>query len=432
MPEPVEPRTVALVCPTGWDAVQVPHLRSPWPQFEIRPFGPDAEHALADFDAESFIDDAVAALGASSVDGVASSSDYPGCLVAAFISQELGLPGPSPTSVLWCSHKYYSRLAQRDAVPEATPRFELVDPDEIQHAGLQLSFPVFVKPVKSWFSQHATQVESIDDLRRFVADPGVRAHLEVFVRPFNQLLQLHGGFALDGSYLIAEEVLSGDQVTFEGFVFRGRTFLVGIVDSIMYEGTISFERFEYPSHVDDATSERIRSVVERLMTHIGFDNGLFNVELFHDPSTGDVRIIEVNPRMCAQWADLMERVNGTNSYELLLSLAVGDEPPDAHPGGVDRMGASFVLRHFDDADVVDAPDDARLAAIRRRHPSSTVTTFYRRGDRLSADDFQSDGSSYRYAVINISGDETADLVHAFGEVRDELGFRLAEVGSPDV
>jgi hypothetical protein len=168
---------VVLICPTKWDEAQLPRLRAGHAlPYDIGTYGPDAEQAPGAFDADAFIAQAIDALRPTDVAGVTSSSDYPGCLVAAFIAAELGLPGPDPGSVLCCSHKYYARLAQRVAVPEATPRFALIDPDNVDEASLELAFPLFVKPVKSWFTQYARRIETFAELLEFVRSPAY-AHI---------------------------------------------------------------------------------------------------------------------------------------------------------------------------------------------------------------------------------------------------------------
>ncbi len=413
------------MCPTAWDAAQLPGL--PRLSVDVETYGDDVEHNPGAFDADRFIAEAVEHLSAIGVDGVTSSGDYPGCLVAAFIARELGLPGPAPESVLRCSHKYYARLAQQAAVPEATPRFELIDPDAFDQDSLTLSFPLFVKPVKSWFSQYARRVDTFDQLRRFVDSPRLRAHLATFVRPFDQLLARFSGFTYHGGYMLAEEVLSGHQVTLEGFVQRGVMRVVGIVDSLMYRDTLSFKRFNYPSALNPRVARRMAVIAERVIAHIGFDDGLFNIELFYDERTDGVHIVEINPRMCAQFADLMQSVNGTNTYEVLLAVAAGTEPPALRRHARFRVATSYVLRSFGDATVAASPDPAKILAIKERFPVTLFTTSYRSGQRLSEVDYESDGYSYRYAVVNVAGIDRATLERDLGAVRRRLGYRLAPV-----
>lgn len=83
-----------------------------------------------------------------------------------------------------------------------------------------------------------------------------------------------------------------------------------------------------------------------------------------------------------------------------------------------------MLRHFTDASVVAAPDSTRLRAIRDEFPVTLLSMPYRRGQRLSDIEFESDGYSYRYAVINIAGADRASLERDLSMARRRLGFRL--------
>lgn len=451
-----------LLCPNEWDADQLPRSRDRWANtYEVLPYGEGAEHAPATFDALAFVDDTVRRFRHQGLAGVTSSSDYPGCLVAAAVAQALELPGPTPEAVLRCSHKYYSRQRQAEAVPEATPAFALLDPDDL--AACPLPFPFFVKPVKSWFSQHARRIASPEELHQFVSDPAVRSHLTGFVAPFNQLLHRYTDFAHDGGYLLAEECLTGVQVTVEGYSHRGRVEIVGVVDSVMYPGTISFQRFDYPSHLPAEVQARMADIAARVIPHTGLDEALFNIEMFYDADRDRIAIIEINPRMCGQFADLYELVNGTNTYEILFALATGRTPPgwqggqatptpatarqsneretlatsagrheEAPETGVEPHGgrfgvaASFALREFGDRIVRHTPDAETVAAVQRDYPVTLVQTFYHEGQRLSDED-QSDGYSYRYGIINLAAPDHATLLTTFEEVKHRLGYVLEPV-----
>src|SRR5262249_4168542 len=140
-----------------------------------------------------------------------------------------------------------------------------------------------------------------------------------------------------------------------GFVHRGRMRLLAITDSVMFPGTFSFQRFEYPSRLAPEVQRRMEDVAARFVAGVGFDNGIFNMEMFYDPQRDAVSIIEVNPRMCSQFADLVEKVHGTNTYEVQLALALGQEPRFEPGRGEFTHAASFVLRTFRDGRVVQAP-----------------------------------------------------------------------------
>ena len=421
---------ILVVCPNSWDEAQLaaagPRLER---TYELLFHGEDAEDDPARFPLLSFVAEVVERYRGR-IDGVASSSDYPGCLVAAAVAQELGLPGPAPEALLRCSHKYYSRIAQREAVPEATPRFALIDPRRLDREAPGPAFPCFVKPVKSWFSVLAQPVGSFEELRAFAARPDVRAHLSAFVSPFNQFVARYSDLTVDGGFLLAEDLLRGDQVTVEGFVSGGEVVVTGIVDSVMFPGTISFQRFDCPSRLDQPVQERMSGIVRRVMRHIGLDDSLFNVELFHDPATGRIAIIEINPRMVGQFADLMEMVTGTNTYEVLLAVAAGARPAPRPGSGRFGVAASFPLRAFEDRRVLRVPGPARLAEVRRKHPVSVVKVYCRPGHWLS-EEGQSDGLTHRYGVVNMGGQRHESLLAEFAAVEGALGFSFDAPAAPE-
>jgi biotin carboxylase len=425
----VKKKRILIVCPNSWDEAQLGAARPGLEHaYELLFHGEDAEHDPASFPLLSFVAEVVERYRGR-IDGVASSSDYPGCLVAAAVAQELGLPGPAPEALLRCSHKYFSRVAQQESVREATPRFALLDPRRLDRHAPGLAFPCFVKPVKSWFSVLAQPVGSFEELQAFAARPDVQAHLSGFVAPLNQFMARYSSLTLNGSYLLAEELLHGDQVTLEGFVSGREVVVTGIVDSVMFPGTISFQRFDYPSRLDRAVQERMIEIGRRVMRHIGLDSSLFNVELFHDRATGRITIIEINPRMVGQFADLMEMVNGTNTYEVLLAVAAGERPAVRRARGRFEVAASFPLRAFEDRRVLRVPGAARLAEVRRRHPVSVVKVYCRPGHWLS-EEGQSDGLTHRYGVVNMGGQRLESMLAEFAEVERELGFAFEALAPP--
>lgn len=419
--------TVCLVCPTMWDEAELPaaSARSGIP---YRPHGTDVSEDPAAFDAPSFIEATAALVREEGLHGVMASDDYPGSIVAAALARELGFPGPPPEAVLRCQHKFYSRIAQRECVPEAVPDFALVDPRDIEAASLALSFPVFVKPVKSFFSLHAGLVHDAAALRRVAQE--TRQHLSDFVRPLDQMLRIHGPFAKHGGgYLIAEAPLTGVQVTFEGCVFRGEMQPVGVVDSIMFPGTISFARFEYPSALPGEVQARMADIAARFVRHIGFDDGLFNIEMMYDPARESIHIIEVNPRMCPQFADLMEKVNGVNTYEIALMIAAGRRPVVRRAGAPFAAAASIVGRVFDDRIVRSVPGARELDSLHEQFPDARLKVLCREGHRLSEE--LQDGKSFRYSLLHLGGDDRAHIAARYEAAMRGLRFVLEPVSAKD-
>ena len=354
------------------------------------------------------------------IDGVIGTHDNPESYVGAVIAKEFGLHGMDPAIAFLCLHKYYSREAQKEIVPSAVPKFQYLPLDNLKREDVTLSFPFFVKPVKSAFSILARPIDDFETLEAFL--PRVRRKLAQSVPPFNILLKKHTTFELDANLLIAEQILAGEQVTVEGFSWNGKVSIMGITDSIMYPGTMSFERFEYPSKLPIPVQQRMADIARELISGIELDHTVFNIEMFYNSETDAVHIIEINPRMSYQFADMFEKVDGINTYALQLQLSQGMQPEFENGNGRFGVAASFVLRLFENKLVTRVPTQEELREIRAQFPDSHIVIKVKEGIMLS--DLSQDEKSYRYAIINLGGKDWPDIYARFEELKQHLKFEF--------
>jgi biotin carboxylase len=349
---------------------------------------------------------------AQNLDGVLGTHDGPGSTVAAILAAELGLHGLPPHATFVCEHKYYSRLAQQSIIPSAVPEFQVLPVRNLKRKDVKLSFPFFVKPVKSAFSILARPVTDYESLKAFL--PKVRAWLDDVIPAFNTLLKQYSDLELDARMLIAEELLDGVQVTVEGFSWRGAVTVMGITDSIMYPGKSSFERFEYPSRLPAAVQRRMERIASDLVAGIGVDYSMFNIEMFYNAANEAIHVIEINPRMSYQFADMFEKVDGSNSYATQLQLCMGEKPDFVKGAGQFGVAASFVLRLFENQQVTRVPTEQELHAIRQLYPDALIVIKVEEGTVLS--DLSQDEQSYRYAIVNLGGHDWQDLQVRFRDL----------------
>ncbi|HEY0385972.1 MAG TPA: ATP-grasp domain-containing protein [Pyrinomonadaceae bacterium] len=425
-------KKILVLCPTQREYRDLPQIAEALSyQLIFDEFGGDYfDNPLAErdsagrrtFEIVPLIEDLIASYGRVGLSGVTSGVGYPGISVASIAAERLGLPGPGIERVLLCEHKYYSRRAQRELVPSATPSFQLLDPNRAADQPLNVPFPLFVKPVKANFSINANRVQTPAELRHML---GSCALPERFIRPLNELLRAFTRYEHDASHLLAESLLEGVQVSLEGYVYRGRVEVIGIVDAIMYPGTISFERFVYPSRLSEEVQHRMAQIAETFIGGIGYDNALFNIELMYNPATNDIHIIEVNPKIASQFTDLFEKVDGQSTYWPLLRIAAGDEPDFPRRRGSFRLAASCVLRTFEDGRVLAVPSSQQVGALSNRFPDARVEICAVPGKLLS--DGMQDGKSYRYGLINIGADSESELAAKLESCRSMLDFRFAPV-----
>jgi biotin carboxylase len=352
----------------------------------------------------------------SAVDGVFGSSDASAHL-AVHLAALRGLPGPTPQAFMRCHDKLDSRRLQREVVPSATPRFFSLDPSAPIPAQLPLPFPLFVKPVSAHLSQLAFPVRDRGELE--VALAAAREQLD-HVAAFDEELERRS-FHL----MLAEELLEGQLVTFEGFIHMGKMTPIGVTDSVLHPNGISFVRFDYPSALPPSVSGHLCEIAEVLMPALGFDDSLFNIEFFVQPD-GSAKIVEVNGRMASQFAPLVRAVHGTSTYRIQLELATGGSPRVPKPK-LDVVASSFVLRQYIEDGIVESVPDP--AVVKERFPGSQVELLVRPGQRLSEND--DDSASHRLAVVALSGPDRISLLRDWEEAQRLLAFELRPVDPSD-
>ncbi len=419
---------ILVLFPNAWDRVQfgLPKYEG---TFEFIYRGDDLFHfpgtlKLLTFDALRFIDKIVDEFRDQGLAGVLSSDEYIGAIVAAVVADRLGLPAADPAKIIIAQHKYYSRVAQAAVAPEATPGATLIPIHGVKADELSIEFPFFVKPCKGTFSVFA---DKVDDFA------GLLAHLDFNIlerlainrvaKPFNDLLRAFTDLEHDASFFCGEELMVGDQVTVEGFAFDGDVQIMGIVDSVMFEGTHTFERFEYPSRLAPAVQDRMSRLTADVVRGLGITHGQFNVELFYDRANDKLGIIEINPRLSYQFADLYEFVDGSNTYDVLLDLTLGRAPRYESRSGEFNYCASFVMRTFEGKKLRAVPDAAHVDAFNRQYSESTVKIYGKAGESMKSE--MKALGSYRYAIVNVAAHSLLDLFAIQQDAIEKLPFEWA-------
>jgi len=427
---------ILVVCPTARDRAHFsrPEMRK---AYDLELWGTDEETHEPGFDGLRFLHETIRAIQdrRGAYGAVVGIDDFPACLMAALLAEALGLPSPSFESLFLCQHKYYSRLLQREAAPEDTPRFHVLDlgVDPVP-SDLPIALPFFVKPVKSYLSILARRIETFPDLARAVKEarlrlPGIAKMFDEFVGASRLDQRLR---AVPGSALLVEELLSGHQVTLDGYVREGQVVPLGVVDSFFYQNGVSFERFEYPSRIPADVQDRMARIAERCIERIGLDRTFFNAEFFYRPEDDAVRLVEINGRLASQFAPLYRMVDGIDLYAMQLDLALGRNPDGRQTWAPGRsrgmVAASFVLRRFENGVVTHVPGPEDLEHVAQRFPEAFVEILVKEGEKLS-DELQDD-YSFRYALVNLFAKDRNALQKQFNQAKQLLPFAFAPI--PDV
>jgi hypothetical protein len=385
---------VLLVCPQERDRALIGAAGLD-DAYRVRYAGADLD-SVTDFDPGAFLD-VWATVDADAVVGTKDRS----ALLASLLAERLGLPGPKPDAVINCQHKGRSRLLHREVASAATPLFATVQGGD--HSTPACPPPWFAKPIVGRLSQGARRVDDPAQLRELTDPSGYSA-------AWGRIAELAGVPRAAVNGFLVEELARGAEVTLEGYVYEGRMTMIGITDSIMYAGTNSFERFQYPSALGVERQEELADVARRVAPALGFDGGFFNME-FVVPAEGPATLIEVNGRIASQFAPMMQAVHGRSTYDALLALACGIDP-EWRPGRPDGVAISYVLRAFTDAFVESVPE-----------PASGVEILVRPGMRLS-EQGTNDVESYRIAIVYGAGETGAEALERCGARLRRLRFQL--------
>jgi len=391
-------RQVLLVCPQQRDfrEIRAAGLGS---DFDVLTAGSDLDEHDDAFDPGRF----VLEQSLRRVDGVVGTKDR-SALLAALIAERAGLAGPTPRALIACQHKPTSRAIQREAAPDAVPRFT-----RVQGAAAWPTFgtPFFVKPVVGRLSENAFRVDSYRRLAQLVEDG--------YPPRYARIAALAGLPESDAHGFLAEELLDGAEVTLEGYVHRGRVTTIGVTDSLKYPGTNSFEGFAFPSSLPAERLEELARLAERVVPAHGFDDAFFNMELFV-PRDGAAKLIEVNGRLASQFAPLVRAVQGRSTYEAMFRLACGDDPA-WRPLPKRGVAISYCLRVFEDALVAAVPE-----------PDPDVEILVRPG-RFLSEQGTNDAESYRLAIFHEWGETREEALARCRARAASLAFELAPARS---
>jgi hypothetical protein len=210
----------------------------------------------------------------------------------------------------------------------------------------------------------------------------------------------------------------------EGYALGDEVRILGIVDSVLDPATGSFLRFDYPSQLAPELTHRLGEIAAQAVRHMGWRDGHFNVEMMIDPTEQRLSIIEVNPRLCGQFADLHLRVDGVSTYRTMIDLALG-RPLAGSRSGQYGAASSFPLRIFEPSRAERLPGPERIREIEARFPGTLIWIEGHEGAVLDEFEVLEDGQSARYGVVNVAGADHREVLAKFKEIEAALDCRFA-------
>ncbi|RDD60439.1 ATP-grasp domain-containing protein [Ferruginivarius sediminum] len=388
-------------------------------EFDIPAMLREAEDRIAGFDGK--------------VDAIIGYMDFPVSTMLPLLSRRFGTRNASLQSLLKCEHKYWSRVTQREVVPDCIPNFTCFDPFDdgalakLGDAGLY--FPFFVKPIKSSGSRLGFRIDSPEDFEHAVGK--LRAEIGLISEPFNYVLEQaelpEEIRAVDGGFCMAEEIIGGHQCTVEGYVHEGEVVPYAVVDSVRYPQVLSFFYYLYPSKLPARIQRKMNELTRKVMSHIGYDNAAFNIEFFWDEVQDRIWLLEINTRIAQAHCDLFEKVDGVSHHQVTVDVALGRKPRMVSGEGEYALAADFFHRVFlGDGRVARVPTAEEIAGVEQAMPGTIVRPNVQKGMMLS-DLPEQDSYSFAVAQIYMGAKNRSTLLRNYERVLKKLPFEFDEI-----
>jgi hypothetical protein len=368
-----------------------------------------------------------------SIDAIIGYADFPVSTMLPILAQKYGTRITSLESLLKCEHKYWSRVVQSEAIPDHVPAFTAFDPFDDEALGkigqAGLSFPFFVKPIKSSGSRLGFRIDNPEDFDYAIEK--FRAEIGAYGEPFQHILDMadlpDDIRAVQGGFCMAEQVIGGRQCTVEGYVFEGEVVPYGVVDSIRYPQVLSFFYYMYPSKLPKRVQEKMYELTRTVMSHIGFDNSGFNIEFFWDEVQDRIWLLEINTRIAQSHCDLFEKVDGRSHQQVAVDIGLGQRPRMPRGEGGYGVAAEFFYRvFFTNATVARVPPEEEIAAAAEKVPGTTIIPQVAEGMRLS-DLPEQDAYSFAIACIWMGANKQPSLLWNYERVIKSINFEFTDI-----
>ncbi|WP_250404596.1 ATP-grasp domain-containing protein [Streptomyces cellostaticus] len=292
--------------------------------------------------------------------GVTSSSDYY-VATAAATARALGLPGPDADAVRECRDKGRQRQRLREA-DVAVPRHERVrGAGEARTAADRIGYPVVLKPVQG---SGSLGVRLCADAEEVSAHAAALASAAVNER----------GVAVPCDILV-EEYLRGAEYSVEVF---GCTAVVVVAKHLGPLPDFVELGHDVPAPVPEAAAALLRDQAVRAVKALGLGWGAAHVELRMDG--GDVRVVEVNPRLAGGMIpELVRHALGIDLVAWQVRAAVGALPNDT-PRAARWAAAIRFLTTGSPGFLADRTRTERSLETARAVPHIETAVFYRAPD----------------------------------------------------
>ena len=212
------------------------------------------------------------------------------------VNDYLGLPSPGLRAGRVCRNKHLQRLY----LEEFSPRWRRVAPTQREEAitSAALSSGI-VKPVGRNSSSGVYRFSTVEDLSE-----------QIQTYPADETL-------------LIEQHISGNEVSVEALVQGGKVIFSGVTQKYVGGGFVEVGH-EFPADLPEWQTRALVDTNERILTRLGFENGISHAEYKIDPG-GNVYLIEIAARFPGDSiVSLYNLATGASVAAAIVDIALGN------------------------------------------------------------------------------------------------------------
>lgn len=240
------------------------------------------------------------------IDGVITAATDYGVLTAAYIAQEMGLPGLKYHVAQTIKNKYQVRKCLfENQVDDTAQAYEVDRTTDLEALAQKLQYPVMVKPCDGSGSRGAGRVDSADQLAQ-----ACRAAMDASITHRAEI----------------ESFITGQEYGAESLVVDGQVHVLGIMKKWMTQPPYYAELgHAIPSGLPEQTEQYVHSCVEKAIKALGINFGSVNMDMLITEE-GKVYIVDIGARMggnmIGPW--VIPYGTGIDYLGAMIANAVGD------------------------------------------------------------------------------------------------------------
>lgn len=256
---------------------------------------------------------------------IAYASD-PAAQTAAYVSEQLGLPGNAYKSVQLLSEKDLFRNFLLENGFNTPRSISIIDVNDISKAN-SLNFPIIVKPTDSSGSKGVSKIENISQLK----------HAIEYARTFSR-----------NKRIIAEEYVRSDgpQIHGDGFVVDGELIFHYLGDhhyDIQINPFVPYST-TWPSIKGNNIITKVEKEIKRAIQLSGFKNGAVNIEV-RVSEIGEIFIMEIGPRSGGNFVPQV--INYATRFDMIFATLDLFENKNIKVNNIQNNCAAYYVLHTD-------------------------------------------------------------------------------------